>query len=377
MSSRVASSSTATTAVAACDFPPIEVASLFYTGLNEPRPTSMDFSFDGLHFISSHNDDAVRLIDVGAMTHTDTILCETFGVHDVSYTHSSAVACVAPRFYLDGHLHLLNTETAQFFGEMAYLNDTEPELPVVANTPVYSTLVQCPVSDIIAAVIPSRRRVALFHPLIAGAVAATPEHSITGAKTCITFSHDGTKVAIGDDHLITVLDRRLLDRGPVVSMPNASVFSVSPALARCKGLEFNTDAKHLLCTSSFGEVLQVDWAAEQPVQSYYDGDAKRHFVGSSDAIGARYIHPYRERSPVVQATSSMVGGRHLLLYDGLQQRSAQSLGRGHLVYELQSKDSDVPVALAVNRRFNLVASAARNVTWWAWRSACGKDGHSG
>lgn len=40
--------------------------------------------------------------------------------------------------------------------------------------------------------------------------------------------------------------------------------------------------------------------------------------------------------------------------------------QGNLRYELQSKDSDVPVGLAVNRCYRLVAVAARSVTWWAF-----------
>ncbi|CAJ1011522.1 hypothetical protein Q4I28_006835 [Leishmania naiffi] len=342
---------------------------MFYTGINEPRPTSMNFSFDGLHFVSAHTDDAVRLIDVGNMMNTDVIICDAFGVHNVRYTHSSSVVCVAPRFHLDGHLHLLNTETSQFFAEMAYLNDAESEILPVANTPVYSTLSQCPATDVIGAVVAAKGRLALFHPLISGCIAATPERSIVGSKVCVQFSLDGHRIAIGDDHRITLLDRRNLFQAPQVVLENKRVFTMSASLTRCKGLEFSADASRLLLTSSSGEVVVYDWQRDETVVNYFHGDAKRHFLGSADAIGAQYVFPYQTASPILQLTSSMTGGRHLLVYAGCHSNSVYPTRQGRLLYELQSKDSDVPVAVAVNPRLQLAATAARSITWWAFHSS--------
>lgn len=354
---------------AAVDGVPIEVASMFYTGINEPRPTAINFSFDGLHFVSAHTDDAVRLIDVGNMTNTDVIICDAFGVHNVRYTHSSSVVCVAPRFHLDGHLHLLNTETSQFFGEMAYLNDAESEMLPVANTPVYSTLAQCPATDVIGAVVVAKGRLVLFHPLISGCIAATPERSILGSRACVQFSRDGHRIAIGDDHRIVLLDRRNLFRAPLAVLENKHVFTTSTSLTRCKGLEFSADASRLLLTSSSGEVVVYDWLRGETVANYFHGDTKRHFLGSADAIGAQHVFPYQAASPILQLTSSMTGGRHLLVYAGCPSNSTASTRQGRLLYELQSKDSDVPVAIAVNPRLQLAATAARSITWWAFHSS--------
>ncbi|CCW60282.1 unnamed protein product [Phytomonas sp. EM1] len=359
---------------------PIEVASMFYTGLNEPKPTCMDFSLEGLSFISSHNDDALRLIDVASLNHTETIQCEHFGIHSVRYTQSESVVCVAPRLPLDGHLHLLNLETAQFFGEMAYLNELDSEIHPYPNTPVYSTISQCPATDVLGAVVTTKGRLALFHPLISGAIAASGEKAVIGSKVALSFSHDGNRIIIGDDRRINLFDRRVLFSTPIVSLENQKIFSSSPELARCKGAEHCIDQSHLLLTSSSGEVVVYNWKLDRIVCSYYHGDAKRHFVGSSDAIGAKYIHPNLRNSIIAQPTSSMVGGRHLLVYGGYEGNESGSIGEeevikgdfqsemksGLLRYELQSKDSDVPIALAVNPRYSLVVTAARSLTWWAF-----------
>ncbi|KAK7196122.1 hypothetical protein NESM_000547100 [Novymonas esmeraldas] len=366
MSSAVASSSDA----AAGDGAAVEVASMFYTGINEPRPTTMDFSFDGLHFASAHADDAVRLIDVGSMAPTDVILCDAFGVHNLRYTHSSCVVCVAPRFHLDGHLHLLNTETSQFFGALAYVSDAEPEIAPVPNAPVYSTLAQCPATDVLGAVVTAKARLALFHPLIAGCIAATPERTIVGGRACVQFSRDGHHIAIGDDHRIAVLDRRNLFQAPQVVLEHRHIFHTATSVTRCKGVEFSADESRLLLTSSNGEVVVHDWKRDEAVASYLHGDTKRHFIGAADAVGAQYACPHQAASPVLQLTSSMSGGRHLLVYAGCPPRCSAAPARrqGRLLYELQSKDSDVPVAIAVNPRFQLAATAARSITWWALHS---------
>lgn len=49
--------------------------------------------------------------------------------------------------------------------------------------------------------------------------------------------------------------------------------------------------------------------------NYYHDDAKRHFVGAGDALGAKYVSPLMSHSHIVQPTSSMLGGRHLLVYE--------------------------------------------------------------
>ncbi|CCW68451.1 unnamed protein product [Phytomonas sp. Hart1] len=360
---------------------PIEVASTFYTGLNEPKPTSMNFSMDGLSFISSHNDDALRLIDVASMHHTETIQCEVFGIHAVRYTQSAHVLCVSPRLPLDGHLHLLNLETAQFVGEMAYLNDLDGEIHPYPNMPVYSTLSQCPASDVLGAVVSAKGRLALFHPLVSGAIAASADKTVNGNKVALSFNHDGHHILLGDDRRITLLDRRFLFASPVLCLENKKLFSSRPELARCKGAEYGIDQSHLLLTSSLGEVVVYDWKSGRVVCNYYHDDAKRHFVGSEDAIGAKYVHPNLRDSMIAQPTSSMVGGRHLLVYGGYKNSADDEIPKeeggvkadkqvevqaGPLHYELQSKDSDVPIALEVNPRYNLVATAARSVTWWAF-----------
>lgn len=365
----MSSSTPALTSSGAADGAPVEVAALFYTGINEPRPTAMDFSFDGLHFVSAHTDDAIRLIDVGTMTNTDALHCDAFGVHSVRYTHSSSVVCVAPRFHLDGHLHLLNTDTSQFFGEMAYINDAEPEIAPVMNVPVYGTLAQCPATDVIGAVVAAKGRLALFHPLVSGCVAATAERSIAGSRACVQFSRDGHRIAVGDDHRVVVLDRRNLFGGPEVVLDNKRVFASATSLTRCKGVEFSAKEGELLLTSSNGEVVVYDWRRNEAVANYFHDDARRHFVGCGDAIGAQYICPRHTSSPILQPTSSMIGGRHLLIYAGSQPNAPGATRQGRLLYELQSKDSDVPVAVAVNPRFQLAATAARSITWWAFHSA--------
>lgn len=357
---------------------PVEVASLFFTGLNEPKPTSIDFSLNGDYFISSHGDDALRLIDVCAMTHTQTIQCENFGVHAARFTQSSHVACVLPRHPLDGHLHLLNLETAQLVGELAYMNAYERELHPFPNTPVYSTLAQCPRTDLLGAVVSARGSLALFNPLVSGAIASSAEKFLSGSKISLSFGPDGNHIVVGDDHRVTLFDRRMLFSSPVVGVANRDVFDEARDQARCKGAELSVDGENLLLTSSSGEVAVYNLRLEAVVCKYFHGDAKAHFVGSADATGAKYVHTHSSPSLVAQPTSSMVGGRHLLVYDMFDPVYTEdfmdngSLSTsftpklGSLKYELQSKDSDVPVALAVNPRYSLVATAARNVTWWSF-----------
>lgn len=360
---------------------PVEVASLLFTGINDPKPTSLDFSQDGNYFISSHNDDAVRIADVGTLSHTETIRCESTGVHVVRFTQSSSVVCVAPRHYLDGQLHLLNVETSQFIGEMAYLNDLDKAIKPSPNVPVYSSLTQCPKTDVIAAVVNAKGRVALFHPLISGAVAASSERSVTGSRVSLSFSADGNTFAVGDDKTITMFDRRIMFSMPLAGMTNKELFLLSPENAqRCKGIDHCPDGDHLLLTSSSGEAVIYNWKLQQVVCNYYHSDAQKHFFGSADAIAARYVHPYTRSSLVAQPTTSMAGGRHLLVYEGFDATKELSpfvlddgmlsdrfrVKPGPLKYELQSKDSDVPVGIAVNPRYSLVATAARSVTWWSF-----------
>lgn len=362
---------------------PVEVASLFYTGLNEPKPTSLDFSLDGNYFISSHNDDAVRVADVSALTHTDTIRCESVGVHMARFTQSNSVVCLAPRHSLDGQLHLLNLETAQFVGEMAYLNDGEREIRPYPNLPVYTSLTQCPTTDVLAAVVSAKCRVALFHPLISGAIAASPERSVTVGKVSISFSPDGNTFTVGDEKRITMFDRRILFSMPLAMMENQEVFGERPGNAlRCKGVDHSPDGDHLLVTAASGEAVVYNWKQQQVVCNYFHHNAQSHFLGSSDAIAARYVHPYAKASVVAQPTTSMVGGRHLLVYEAFDPEAHLApfmspdgilsddftVHPGALRYELQSKDSDVPVGIAVNPRYSLVATAARNVTWWSFNT---------
>ncbi|KPA85032.1 putative mitochondrial hypothetical protein [Leptomonas pyrrhocoris] len=256
---------------------------------------------------------------------------------------------------------------------MAYLNDTEAEIPAVANAPVYSTLTQCPATDVIGAVVSAKGRLALFHPLISGCIAATAERTVVGPKTCVQFSNDGHSIAVGDDHRLVVLDRRYLFRPAAVTQrENKHLFSAYSPLTRCKGVEFSADGDHMLVTSSNGEVVLYDWKREEVQVNYFHGDAKRHFVGTGDAIGAQFALPGHADSPILQPTSFMNGGRHLLVYEGGVGSSAPAAAtvdaprQGRLLYELQSKDSDVSVALAVNPRFQVAATAARSITWWAF-----------
>lgn len=287
---------------------------------------------------------------------------------------------------------------------MAYLNDYEGELKPVTNMPVYSYLAQCPQTDVLAAIVAGDGRLALFHPLISGAIACTPAHTIQGSyKSSTSFSHDGNYIIVGDDATVRLYDRRMLFKAEVQTVSTSDVFArdafssshppdsisnaergnltstisgprsggggsgnnrrAGTAAVRCKGAEVCVNSQYSLLTSACGEVVIYNWLSRSVEVNYYHDDARRHFVGSSDAIGAQYVNPSVADSVIAQPTSSMVGGRHLLVYDGLHASSPSS--RGSLLYELQSKDSDVPVGLAINRRFRLLAVAARNVTWWS------------
>ncbi|EPY21819.1 hypothetical protein STCU_02765 [Strigomonas culicis] len=342
---------------------PAEVAAMFFTGVNEPKPTALDFSRDGLLLCATHADDALRLLDVVGMQHTDTIQCESFGVHTSRFTQSPQVVCVAPRHPLDGHLHLLNVETAQFYSNMAYLHDLEAELRPVANTPVYSTLSACLVTDVLVAALATHGSVALFHPLVSGAIAASAEKSVVGAKPCVSFSGDGGVLAVADDHRITWFDRRMLFARPLHQIENKALFSFNPNFARAKGVDMGGGREALL-TSSFGEVLVYDMERQEVVTSYFHGELRKHFIGCADALGAQYVHPHLPSSCVAMLTATVVGGRHLAVCAGPQAGEPRPAA-GRLSLLLQAKDGDTPCAMAVNSRFSLVATAARQVTWWS------------
>lgn len=345
---------------------PVEVASYFFNGLSDPRVGTVDFSLDGRYFISSHADDALRLIDVLTMRHNETIQLETFGVHCAKFTQSSDVVCVAPRHGADGHLYLLSLTSAQFVSAMAFVSDDVQGLRDVSNTPVHSTIAQCPQSDVIASVFSTQGRLLLFHPLISGALAASGERTVVGNRGAVSFSRDGTKLVVGDDHRVRVFDRRKLFSLPLLSVENKTIFADSGAAVRCKGAEVDADGSHLLLTSSGGEVVVYDVRRGEVACSYFHNVARRHFVGAGDAVGAKYVFPNLAGSLVVQPSTYMSAGRHLLVYGGHDGRSSGPRQRGALKYELQCRDSDVPVALSVNMKYALVATAARGVTWWSF-----------
>ncbi|KAH9578971.1 hypothetical protein LSM04_008773 [Trypanosoma melophagium] len=349
------------------DSDPIEVASHFFNGISDPRVVTMDFSVDGRYFISSHADDALRLLDVTAMRHTETIQLEAFGVHCAKFTQSSDVVCVAPRHSGDGHLYLLSLSTAQFFGAMAFVSDDVPELRAIVNTPVYSTIAQCPQSDVIASVFSTQGRLLLFHPLISGALAASGERTVVGNRGAVSFSPDGGKLVIGDDYHVRVFDCRKMFSTPLLSVENKTIFTDSGAASRCKGAEVSADGTHLLLTSSSGEAIVYDMGREVVACSYFHDAARRHFLGAGDAVGAKYVFPNVAESLVVQPSTFMNAGRHLLVYGGYDRTQvSQGCSKGLLRFELQCKDSDVPVALSVNSKYALVATAARGVTWWSF-----------
>lgn len=366
--------------------PPLEPAAQFFSGLNEPRPTSIEFSLDGFFAISSHMDDAVRLVDVSSMSPAETIHCEIGGVSSSCFTQSSSVVCVAPRLAVDGHLYLLNVETARYIGALAYVNDYEAETELTPH-PFYVCVTQCPVSDVLGSIIFSRGALALFHPLVSGAIAFTKDHLISGEKPQIGFSRDGNKILVGGDEKIMILDRRMLASGPVVSFNNSEIFRCSPG--RCRGIELSSDGTRALLTSSKGEANVLHLRSERVECTYFHHDVEKWFLGTSNNVSAKYMTPQLPSSRVVQMTSSMNDGRHLLVYEpnpkewvemteekakdkvkNSKQLSENTLNEsvalGALKYQLQSKDSDLPVAIAVNPRFQLIATAARHVTWWTF-----------
>lgn len=368
--------------------PPLEIAAQFFSGLNEPRPTSLEFSLDGLFAISSHMDDAIRVVDVCSMSPSETIQCDLGGGVSAScFTQSSSIVCVAPRVAIDGHLYLLNIETASYVGAMAYVNDYEQEGELLPH-PFFSCVAQCPVSDVLGGVIGSKGALALFHPLVSGAVAATKNHFIRGEKPSIGFSRDGNKILVGGDEEVMVLDRRMLTSGPVKCLSNKKIFRYGPG--RCRGVQLSADSSRALLTSSNGEANVLHLHSEKLECTYFHHDAQRWFLGTSNNVPAKYMTPHVSCSRVVQMTSSMNDGRHLLVYEPnskegieagigvvkqaekkdsdklLENDLVESIAQGALKYQLQSKDSDLPVDIAVNPRFQLIATAARHVTWWTF-----------
>ncbi|KEG15584.1 COMPASS component SWD2 [Trypanosoma grayi] len=348
------------------DSSPIEVASYFFNGAGDTRVGAMDFSLDGRFFISSHTDDALRLVDVASMRHTETIQLELFGLHCARFTQSTDVVCVAPRHCADGHLYLLSLTTAQLFSAMAFVSDDVPELRAATNTPAYSTVAQNPQTDVIASVLATQGRLLLFHPLISGALAASGERTVVGNRSTVAFSPDGSKLVMGDDHHVRLFDCRKLFTSPLVSLENKAVFTESGAATRCKGAEVSADGSHLLLTSSGGEAVVYDTKHDKVTCSYFHDAARHQFTGADDAVGAKYVHPNVVGSMVVQPSTFMDAGRHLLVYGGHSTQSPQECQKGVLKYELRCKDNDVLVALCVNTRYALVATAARGVTWWAF-----------
>lgn len=367
--------------------PPLEVAAQFFSGLNEPRPTSLEFSLDGLFAVSSHMDDAIRLVDVCSMSPSETIHCDIGGgVSSSCFTQSSSVVCVAPRLAIDGHLYLLNIETASYVGAMAYVNDFEQEVDLLLY-PFFSCVTQCPVTDVLGSIIGAKGALALFHPLVSGAIAKTKDHFIWGEKPNVGFSRDGNKIVVGGDEKVMVLDRRMLTSGPVASFSNQKIFRYSPG--RCRGIELNADGSRVLLTSSNGEANVLDLVSERVECTYFHHDAQKWFLGTSNNVAAKYMTPHIPSSRVVQMTSSMNDGRHLLVYEPnpnegmertvalkkeerrpssgfLESSTSDNIAQGALKFQLQSKDSDLPVAIAVNPRFQLIATAARHVTWWTF-----------
>eukprot|EP00796_Vickermania_ingenoplastis_P002019 gene2019-1209_t len=342
--------------------PPVEVVAQFFSGLNEPRPTTLGFSFDGLYAASSHLDDAVRIVDVGTLRHSETIRCNMCGISSALFTQSSCVLCVVPRIPVDGHLYLLNLETAKFCGAMAYLNDYEEPL-APSQMPVYSAVTQCPTTDVIGTVISARGVLALFHPLMSGAVAVTKDRIVKGGKPCVSFSKDGNTILVGGDDRVSVLDRRMLFSNPVTVLDHSEIFNEVPT--KCRGIEVSADSNRVLFTSSKGETNIFNLGTKQMECTYYHHDAKMLFSGATNNVSSRFVNPYVPASRVVQMTSSMSEGRHLLVYQPNPMQLASHddsrvVSEGKLEFQFQSKDSEVPVAIAVNPRFQLVATAARH-----------------
>lgn len=344
---------------------PVDVAAMFYTALNDPKPLTSDFSKDGLHFISTHADDSIRVASVGALAPTDAVPCTAFGAHLARFTHSSAVVTVAPRLPRDGHLHLLHLETACVIASLAHVTDAAPSPALTHSSPFFASLAQCPTSDVIGAVSALRApRVMLFHPLVSGAIAVSSGRGITGSRTCLGFGGDGHTVLLGDDRCVRLYDRRKLFDEAVTEVANSAIFSQSPSGCRCKGVDFSADSSLALLTSACGEAVLFDLHARAVVRRYFHGDVKRHFTGTGDAPAARFLSPGAPvaETKVVQPGAVMLGGRHLLVYS----EHADAGGNARLEMELQAKDSDVPSDMSVNPRYSLVSTAARSVTWWAF-----------
>ncbi|KAG8343489.1 hypothetical protein TRVL_05679 [Trypanosoma vivax] len=343
----------------------IGVVAHFFNGINEPRVSSVDFSLDGQCFVSAHKDGALRLINVMKIRHTETINFDGFDAHCARFTQSNNVVCVAPQHGVDGHLYFVDLSNACVFSASGFLCDEIGDIPVCGNAPVYSAIVQSPHSDVIASVFSPQGRLLLFNPLISGALAASAERSIIGRTTAVSFSPDGRKLVVGDDQLVRLFDFRFMFNSAPVVLKNSQVFTQSGVAPRCQGAEVSADGSKLLLTSGAGEAVVYDLLDEKVVCSYFHGVAKNHFIGASDAVGAKYLYPFIDNSLVVQPVTNANGDRPLLVYNTPIDYKTIGSERGALLYELQCKDNGLPVAMAVNPRYALVANASRCVTLWS------------
>ncbi|EAN80581.1 uncharacterized protein TEOVI_000502000 [Trypanosoma equiperdum] len=346
------------------NYTPVEIAASFFSAYGDPRSTSIDFSLDGKYFLSTHTDDAMRLVDVTEIKHKETIALNTVGLWRARFTQSSGVVCLASHRPCDGHLYLLNLNTAQLFASMSFVSDTVPVVPAIPNRPAYTAIAQSPCNDTIAAVFSAQGRLLLFHPLISGAVAASAENTFIGGGGAISFSPEGTQLLVSDDSCVRVYDYRKLFSGPLLTLQHNKMLPHCDSCGerRCIGMDIGSGGEELLLTYECGGVLLYDLrqnavrGANFGIKGTIDG------INSSCSVGARYVHPYLGHSPVVQLDSTSGKDTRLLVYHGSRAKSRW----GSLRYEILCVADGDPIAMSVNPQYSMVATAAGGVTWWSF-----------
>lgn len=384
---------------------PIECVEQFFVGMSAPRVSAVQFSNDGLHCVSSHEDDALRWLDVVSLQHRETIrLPLDIGVHRFCFTSSTDRLWVAPKNELDQQLYIYSAAKADFAAAYSIKGRDSDAVGLPMRhkiDPRVAAIAACPTSDVAAVVTGMHDQLQFFHPLVSGAVASTPRGSegpFAGMKN-VAWSHDGLQVAVAASDHTAVFDFRALTNGPTHVVANADVFAQSATptsfavtsskhtQARhytCVGIEFHASGQLLLMTSHAGEVVLVDptAAARSPsrkrqarsdvVASFFHGHAQRHFTEShTAAIAAQFVNPADVRSFVVQPGITHIGGRHVLFYDGCDGAlmPGELERRCSLRYVVQQRDPEMPRAMAVNSKFSIVAIGAKSLTWWSTHAA--------
>lgn len=350
---------------------PVECMEHFFHGVAAPRMTSMDFSLDGLHCISTHEDDALRWIDVVSLQHRETIRCAAAigGVQYAAFTSSSDRMWLCPRGAADGHLYIYSASSEKVVsaiglcdGQQAGQSDAAHRSYKALLSPggALTNIAQSITTDTAAVVNAQYNSVQVVHPLVSGPVAATPPCT-DGPLRRVSWSYDGILLAVAGAARTTVFDLRKLATGPVDRIDNQNVFPLSRSCDQdhatwCEGAQFNDSSNALLMTSRMGEAVAVSLrrrsddtssssssSTQRPttiVASYLHGASRRHFMPSREdaanmyggyqqqtsssssattnapAVPAQFVHPHAPGgSMVAQPAASLFSGRHLLIYE--------------------------------------------------------------